>query len=118
LGFSEFSEKFLGGFEDLEKKSGSGEEVQVQGEARVLGLSGKCFWGGGFLFFVLFLFELFLEILGIWRFLGGLLGFWRRPGGTPGDSGSILQGRRLLLPGVPTKRTNNNPNDCVFCILE
>jgi hypothetical protein len=38
----------------MKKKSGSGEEVQVQvqGEAEVLGLSGKMFWGFIFLGFV------------------------------------------------------------------
>ena len=34
----------------MKKKSGSGEEVQVQGEARVLGLSGKCFRNLDFIF--------------------------------------------------------------------
>jgi len=42
----------------MKKKSGSGEEVQVQGEAEVLGLSGKMFWGFIFLGFVRIILEI------------------------------------------------------------
>jgi len=92
----------------MKKKSGSGEEVQVQvqGEAEVLGLSGKMFWGFIFLGFV----RKYLDILDFVRILEGLFGVLEGPGGDTGRFGSTLQGRRLLLPGVPTKRTNNNPN--------